>query len=138
MMNVQDFKQDNDAPKPDVAPETKESLPETTESHAPWAWDKSSKYTIMGYTAARMDTHLVDFIKEYAEKEEKVPQPQRAAAVFARVPQALRPGVAVAAVLAPICPTTQDHFGPSAGPRHGALATTTAPRRLPHAVLRQW
>ena len=73
MMNVQDFKQDNDAPKPDVAPETKESLPETTESHAPWAWDKSSKYTIMGYTAARMDTHLVDFIKEYAEKEEKVP-----------------------------------------------------------------
>ena len=72
-MNVQDFKQDNDAPKPDVAPETKESLPETTESHAPWAWDKSSKYTIMGYTAARMDTHLVDFIKEYAEKEEKVP-----------------------------------------------------------------
>ena len=74
--------QDIGAPKPeDIKMKIK------MEVNAPWAWNKEARkpsngragsrsveeYIAMGYTAAPLDKHLIDFIGKYAEKGDKIP-----------------------------------------------------------------
>ena len=77
------------APKPEDLKKAKQ-MEIKMERNAPWAWKEKApkpstaskgragsrsveEYIAMGFAAAPMDPHLIDFIMEYAEKEDKHP-----------------------------------------------------------------